>query len=176
MANNNWKASDYRKRKAERQELIEPEWVTNPETNESFYLRRVGAMALLVAGQMPASLTAEAVKAWEQEGVEGAEANAQVKQPTDEGQRDTKLIARVVSQACVIPKLVDGATAEDELDPAELDDKDLLFIFRWATGQVGSVPMKGGETMNVADLKSVRKKPRRSAGAGDDGSKLQQVS
>lgn len=168
-----WNASNYRRRKAERLAQSTPEWVTNPETGEKFCLRRVGAMAPMVAGFIPHDLTAEAVQAWEGK-VEVGELTEQ-KQTVDQGQRDLQLIGRVVGQACVVPKLVNGATGENEneLDPAELDDKDLMFIFRWATGQAG-VPMKGGEVMSRNDLSNFRKRPGRRIRTGDNSGEVRQ--
>lgn len=173
-----WNASNYRRRKAERLALAKPEWIVNPETGEKFCLRKVGAVASMVAGHMPSALTAEAVKGWEQSGVEGVSADVQLtEQQAKEAQRSLQFIARVVGQACVIPKLVNGPTeVEDELDVSELDDKDLMFIFRWATGQIGSVGLKGGESMNMEDLKSLVKKPSRRIRTGDNSQNLRAAS
>lgn len=173
-----WNASNYRRRKAERLALAKPEWVVNPETGEKFCLRKVGAVASMVAGHMPSALTAEAVKGWEQSGVEGVSTDVQLTdKQAKEAQRSLQFIARVVGQACVIPKLVNGPTeVEDELDVSELDDKDLMFIFRWATGQVGSVGLKAGESMNMEDLKSLSKKPGRRIRTGDNSQNLRAAS
>lgn len=171
---NGFNASEYRKRKAQRLEQSAPEWRTNPETGESFLLRKVGAMAAMIAGHMPAALTADAVQAWEEEGVEGATSEPKPnREDASEAERDMRLMARVVAQACVSPKLVSPATKDDELDPADLDDSDVLFIFRYATGQVSGVSMQGGQVMPLANLKSVRTKPRKRKGAGGNGAELQ---
>lgn len=158
----NWSASNYRANKAKRFEAVTPEWVTNPETGAEFLLRRTGAMSAMIANYMPnvAHMTDGVVAKWKEQGVE-VDSKSQLAVVTPEkiaeGERDLKLMARIVQAACVVPKLVVGATAEDELDPAELDDSDVLFIFKYATGQYGS--LKGAEIASVDDLAQFRKQP-----------------
>jgi len=166
-----WNGPKYLQRKAARLLKVTPEWVTNPETGEEFYLRRVGAMASMLAGYMPHELTNKAIAAWKEQGVEvpGSETPAVV--VPEDGQRQLELMAKVVAQACVIPKLVVGATGENEIDPADLDDNDVLFIFRYATGVVNAkgVPLVGGQVIPTANLESFRKKPGRRARTGTNG-------
>lgn len=167
-----WNTSNYRQRKSERLARLKPEWVKNPETGEEFELRRIGGMAYTIAGYMPHTLTAEAIQGWKAEGVEvsGGDGDLNSKAMED-GKRNLELMAKVVQDACVTPKLVPGATGDDELDPADLDDSDLLFIFRYATGQVGSdgVPLRGGDAIRLAEVKSLRKTPGRRARTGTSG-------
>jgi hypothetical protein len=171
----NWSASNYRQRIAKRLALQKPEWVTNPETGATFLLRRVGAMAAMIANHMPTvpAFADQVAKNWKDAGVDVGEALPGIPVVTPEkiaeGERDLKLMARVVGQACVIPKLVSGGSAEDELDPAEMDDSDVLFIFRWATGQVGNV--KGGEIATMDDLSRFRKRPARGPRTRNDAKK-----
>lgn len=176
MTNKQWSASNYRANKAKRFESVTPEWVTNPETGAEFLLRRTGAMSAMIANYMPnvAHMADGVVAKWKEAGVEisgspelhdGYLYNGETAkrlalvtpEKIAEGERDLKLMARIVQAACVIPKLVVGATAEDELDPSELDDSDVLFIFKYATGQYGS--LKGAEIATVDDLAQFRKQP-----------------
>ena len=53
----NWNTSNYHQRKAQRLAKAPAQWVQNPDTQEWFYLRPVGAMASLIAGMLPAALT-----------------------------------------------------------------------------------------------------------------------
>lgn len=175
MSDKKWSASNYRANKAKRMESLPANWVTNPETGAEFLLRKVGAMAPMIAGMMPSALTAKAVEAWKEAKVEGLDSPA-VQPQVEEVQRDLQLMARVVQEACVIPKLVHNPQKEDELDPAELDDKDLMFIFRYATGQIGEVKLKGGKVMDVTDLESFRKRPGVRQRTRSDKQKLSQVS
>ena len=191
----NWNTSNYHQRKAQRLAKAPAQWVQNPDTQEWFYLRPVGAMASLIAGMLPAALTGYAAGQWKESGMD-VDSNSATEPDTikviEEGQRDLKMMANVISRACVIPLLVPSggheanydpeflnlvktALAEkyDDFDPKEftpesimieaelLDDSDVLFIFRWASGQIGKVNLNGGGAMNVADLKSVRKKLNR---------------
>lgn len=194
-----WNASNYRSRKAKRLAAVPPRWVQNPETEEWFFLRKVGAMAPMLAGMMPSALTAYALGQWRDGGLEGVSQGSHSTPPIEETQRDMKLIASVVGKACVIPILVHGQperanydptfleqvmnalTDRDPdfnreefipesvtLDPEELDDADLLFIFKYASNQVGDVELKGGEVISTANFQVVPKKPGRRSRSGDD--------
>jgi hypothetical protein len=150
----NWNASNYNQRKAARLALVKPEWVKNPETGEEFYLRRVGGlMSSLLSGYMPAGLTAKAVEAWKEQGVEGIgiENAAQLAatltpEQRAAGERETATLAKIIQQACVIPLLSndvpeevqfsqewkDAAIAglrekDKDFDIANFDPKELVF-------------------------------------------------
>lgn len=173
-----WNKAGYRQRKAARQDKIEPEWITNPETGESFFVRRVSPMAYAIAGVMANDLVNDAVEAWKEQGVEAtgedkAKTQAEQEAANRAGQRNVALMARVLQDALVIPKLVVGGTGENELDPSEVDGSDLLYFFKWATGQAGMIGMRGGEAMNVDDLARFRKKPGRRTRVGTDSAELQ---
>lgn len=118
----NWNASNYLERKARRVALVKPEWVTNPETGEEFYLRKVGGlMSSVLAGYMPAGLTKTAVEAWREKGVAGLEpgnlaelAQTLTPEQREAGERETRTLARIVQQACVIPYLSNDLPGEIE--------------------------------------------------------------
>lgn len=62
-----------------------------------------------------------------------------------------------VAYSMVSPKLVEGGTGDDELDPGELDPSDYNFIFAYACGQADqqTTPTKDGEVAvdAVADFR-----------------------
>lgn len=208
MSETNWNASNYQKRKAQRQAKVPPRWYTNPETGEHFFLRRVGAFASVISGMMPSALTGYAVGQWKEAGLDVGdnESSSTAETSVVESQRDMKMMARVLAQSCVIPLLIPreghkgnfdsewhdlvcNALAEkypdfDQkeftpesimLEAEELDDSDLLFIFRCATGQVGDVELKGGKVMSMNDLEAFRKKPGRRSRAGNNKSPIRET-
>src|SRR5574338_1136176 len=123
-----WSAADYLKRKAKRLEKVPPKWHMNPETGERFLIRRVGAIAYAVVGALPDIFSEDAINSWAEQGVElpvdaenenhDEEREDDLSKKLRESRRNIELMARVVQQACVIPKLVKGATKQGELDPA----------------------------------------------------------
>jgi hypothetical protein len=64
-----------------------------------------------------------------------------------------------VLYAVVEPKLVPGTSADDELDPADIDPEDFEFLMGWIMRNCPGVPvsMKGGEVA-VDDLTRFRQK------------------
>lgn len=206
MSQTNWNASNYQQRRAQRLSKVPPRWYTNPETGEHFFLRKVGAFASVISGMMPSSLTGYAVGQWKESGLEmGDKSSVDTEKILAEGQRDVKMMAKVIAQSCVIPLLVpkDGHPASFDpewidlvcnalaekypdfnreeftpesimLDAEDLDDSDVLYIFKCATGQVGGVELKGGKVIAMDDLETFRKKPGRRSRTGADKQKLQQ--
>jgi hypothetical protein len=172
----NWSASDYLKRKAKRQEKVEPQWFTNPDTGEKFLIRPRGAMAFVVAGQMQHVLTDDAVNGWQKNGLEISKAEddehedkseaEDLKKLIEQGERQASIMARVIHESCVIPRIVLKARNPTELDITDLEESDMFFIFRVATGQQGNLPvaLKGGESTTVASIKSVSSKSRKRSG------------
>lgn len=171
-----WNASDYLKRKAKRQEKVEPQWFANPDTGEKFFIRPRGAMAFVVAGQMQHVLTDDAVNGWQKNGLEIGKPDDEededqseaenLKKLIQQGERQARIMARVIHESCVIPRIVLDPKKSDELSINDVDESDLFFIFRVATGQqVNSlVALKGGESMKLQDLKSVSAKSRKRSG------------
>lgn len=214
----NWNASNYRDRKSQRLATIKPEWVTNADTGETFYLRNSRAlMSSVLAGYMPSGLTNAAVEAWQEKGVAGLDkipgsedvaaivAKLTPKQIED-GNRNMERLSQIIQRSCVIPLLsneqpetivfdpewqaaaIAGLTEQDKefdaatfdpkslvLDPRDLDDKDSTFLFKWASGLVGTVSMEGGGAMKRDDLARFRKKPGRRVRAGHVGKDVRQT-
>lgn len=167
-----WSASKYRANRQKRQESTKPEWATNPETGESFFLRRVDLFAEVLEGYLPSNLTADAVMAWRETGVGGDSPLPEISK--EDGEKNLARMARIIQESCVLPKIVLEPKGDDEIALKELDGKDAIFISRWATGQIGNVEV-GGKVMDMTKLKSVPKKPGLRARAGNDGAQLQQV-
>ncbi len=105
----NWNTSNYHQRKAQRLANTPPAWVQNPATKEWFYLRVVGPMmATLLSGVMPASLTGYAIGQWKHAGMDVGDEQGEVSTAklADEGGRDVKMMAKILSRSCVIPILI----------------------------------------------------------------------
>lgn len=68
-------------------------------------------------------------------------------------------LREAITYAVVEPRLVAGTTAEDELDPADLDPEDFQFLCTWITANCPGVPVatKGGE-IAIDDLTKFRQK------------------
>src|SRR5207244_10062474 len=113
---------EYLRKKAERDQSRPVQWVANPETGAEFKLRRVGAVGYAISGALPHNLTNEAVTAWKAAGLEVGEDGAATVDPEklQAAQRNIDLIATVVHDACVDPKI------PDELSPLEMNDSDIL--------------------------------------------------
>src|ERR1041385_5690800 len=109
----NWNASNYQQRKAERLAKLKPQWFTNPDTGEKFYLRPVRAvMSSFLAGSLPSALTNEALKAWKDKGVsglDGTSAEEIVRQMSpdevEDSLRKTRRLSLITKGACVVPLL-----------------------------------------------------------------------
>ena len=165
-------ASAYRQKKKEFVESRPAEPVTLP-SGAVFLLRRADRLAYVVVGSLPRNLTTVAVEAMKKDGLmkepgkfaPGVEEHLAAAKLT-EGEVDDSLqmMARTVLEACVSPRLVVGATGEDELDPSELTDDDFRYIFRWAIGQEGEpkAQTEDGE-VPVSSLEKFRKRPARLA-------------
>jgi len=211
----NWNASNYLQRKAqrtaERLAQVKPRWVTNPETGEEFYLRKVdGLMSSVLAGYMPTGLTKTAVEAWQEQGVKGMEpvdlmemAEKLTPEQREAGQEETKTLATIVQKACVIPFLSNDPAGEIEFtdewkamaieglkekdvkfdsarfdpkslvfNPQQLDDKDAVFLFRWARGFDLGISLKGGNVTGIQDVSRFRKGLNRSVRVKQDSGKV----
>lgn len=66
---------------------------------------------------------------------------------SEEQQSIADFMFDAVAYSMVSPKLVEGGTGDDELDPDELDPNDYNFIFAYACGQADqqTTPTKDGE-------------------------------
>jgi hypothetical protein len=108
---NTWSTSNYRSRKAIRQASRPAEWVTNPETQESFLIRPTGAIGFTLAGYLPHSLKQDAGEAWKEQGIEAESDDNGTQTAIDSTQlkqlnRANELVARLIYDACVIPTMV----------------------------------------------------------------------
>lgn len=111
----NWSASNYLTRKAQRRALARPEWFTNPDTQEQFYLRPMDSlMSNVLSGYLPGGLTKIAVEAWQKQGVEGLSdtdsitasiASTMTPEQLAESDREMQSTSLAIQQSCVIPFL-----------------------------------------------------------------------
>ncbi|HEY6244543.1 MAG TPA: hypothetical protein VIX17_11375 [Pyrinomonadaceae bacterium] len=173
----NWTASNYRQRRADRLRQTKPEWVTNSETGERFYLRQVRAvLSSVLAGALPSSLTAEAVKAWQEQGVDGPDKIAETvaakmsPEQLQDGAREIQRLSQIIQQSCVIPFLSnepaskiqftdewkqDAIAGLKELDPSfdpvKFDPTDVVLDPRELDGADSSFLFKWAAGM-VADV------------------------
>lgn len=60
-------------------------------------------------------------------------------------------------------------------DPQELDEKDTVFLIKWAKGIAGGLSVKGGN-VNMEDVERFRKKPGRSPRTGNNSKNIRQAS
>ena len=143
------RAAAYRKSQGE--EVLLP-------SGNQVLLRRPPLQVWLSNGRLPQAITAAAIEAV-QNGAEREEAHAQVvarvvSATPEEQQATLKFMVDVVSYAFVSPKLVIGATGDDELDPSELEEGDFDFVFKWATRSVPEMPV--GKEATVETVKAFR--------------------
>lgn len=127
---NNWSTSNYRQRKAARLSERPAQWVTNPETQERFFIRPIGAAALALAGYLPSALKAEALEGWKQHGVEvegGEETTGVSPQRSAEVDRSNRTSAKLIYEACLIPTLVAVGEDPDAVLERALKNCELAF-------------------------------------------------
>lgn len=141
------KANEYRKRKQSSEATAELEL----PSGSTFTVRRPPLQVWMVAGKIPQSFLAQMLKGGR------AEAGADI---GDEEALAAMLFLRdALVYAVVEPKLVIGATGDDELDPSELDAEDFEFLTHWIMSGCPGVPVsaKGGE-VSMDDLSRFRQK------------------
>lgn len=136
----NWNASNYLQRKAQRRALTKPEWFKNPDTGEEFYLRPTDSlMSNVLSGYLPGGLTATAVAAWTEQGVEGMTdpdalttsiASSLTPEQLAEGDREMQSTSLAIQQSCVLPFL-------SRLSPDEVE-----FSDEWKTDAIRGLKEK----------------------------------
>lgn len=148
------RAAEYRKRIEKTAEVEVPSGAT-------FTLRRPPLQAWINAGRVPQAFVKFAV---------GVMVNPERLQDVSEEEFvvGMKFISDAIRYACVSPRLVDGGTGDDELDPTELDPVDYEFLTKWVMAGSPGVPVatKGGET-SIEALNRFRQK-RPGGGFADD--------
>ena len=80
-----------------------------------------------------------------------------------------KFMVDVVLYAFVEPRLVEGGTGDNELDPGELAPGDFNFVFKWATrGNQAQVAGKNGLTVGAVETFRESGRDKATADAGRD--------
>lgn len=124
-----------------------------------FVVRRPSPAVSFKAGRLPSNLTAVANQARSKKGESLQELGMKVlgKMSDEQMTAFVAYAAELVADVSVSPRIVVGATGEDELDPSDLSGDDFAFIFAWAAagGQTLPVQTKGGEVA-VKDLETFR--------------------
>lgn len=190
-----WDRSSYLKRKRARREALPAQWFTS-EQGDKYLVRKVGLLAPSVAARITGELTDEALRAWQDNGLEiptngnnseEAEA-ADLKELIKIADRATNTMARVISNACLIPQFIPSDSIPETkpawadvvakaldldvetfnwrsviVDPTELEEHEVKFLYKCALGLAPESPveLKGGESTTVASLKSVSSKSRK---------------
>lgn len=144
------RAAAYRKTQGE--EVLLP-------SGNQVLLRRPPLQVWLSNGRLPQTITAAAIESV-QSGTEREQAQAEVmtriaNSTPAEQQATLKFMVDVVTYAFVSPKLVIGATSDDELDPSELEEADFNFVFAWATRSLPEQPV-GNEGATVESVETFR--------------------
>ncbi len=145
------------------------QYITNPETGNTFYARRPTLEKVIEIGELPAALVAQIVTKPEDEEGEAAE-------PSDEEKKRAVLtfehIRRaVVTAALLNPRVVKAPEADDECSYADILPSDRLYIHSWVKGTApGATVATEGGAVAVKDLTGFPAGGRRGerAGAGDD--------
>lgn len=162
------RASAYRQNQAEE--------VTLP-SEAVVLLRRPPLQLWLKQGRFPQALLNAAISTLQtKEDREKAEAEAVAKlMAEDDGFNRFELLkfmVDVVHYAFVEPRLVEGGTGDDEMDPAELDPLDFNYAFQWATRTLPEQMVGKDLTVGAVDTFRQGGRDQSTADAGGDVPKL----
>jgi len=160
------KASDYRKRRRAAQE---PTAEVALPSGAVFVCRRPPLEVWIAAGKIPQSFLRQYL---------GKEAGEGQQEISGEDTVSAVLFLReAIMYAVVEPRLVVGATNDDELDPSDLSPDDFEFLTQWVmTGSPGvPVKTKGGEVALDSLSRFRQKRPGgRPFSLEPDGGEIQQ--
>lgn len=126
-------------------------------------LRRVDLQAWVLTGRLPQSLLEEGMKAWrELKIIKGDVPDAEqlMAGMSDKDVLGSMIVMReVVREAAADPRIGDGP---GEVLPINVDPRDFMFIFQWATGAGldGLRTFRGRQERGTASNSPVRKKQR----------------
>ncbi|HEX7334237.1 MAG TPA: hypothetical protein VF290_22215 [Pyrinomonadaceae bacterium] len=129
----NWTASNYRRNKAARRDQLPAQWMTNPETGVSFFIRPVNPAAMALAGYLPGILKNTAVEAWKKHGIEPESDSesvidsAEEQAVAEETARNNRVNARLIYEACLIPTLIAIGEDPESVKERALKNCELAF-------------------------------------------------
>jgi hypothetical protein len=133
-------ASEYRALVRAKRDTQPSEIVTMP-SGMKWELRRPNLEAYMITGHYPQSLVNAGIKALKARGIapDDPEATATVTKALGEDKISDALIfmRELVREACVNPRIVIGASGDDEIDPSEIDIEDFNFIVSWCMDYKG---------------------------------------
>lgn len=136
-------------------------------------LRRVDLQAWVLTGRLPQSLLEEGMKAWRELGITAGkvpDAEKLMAGMSDKDVLGSMIVMReVVREAAADPRIGDGP---GEVLPINVDPRDFMFIFQWATGGAGldglrtfRTRQKRGTTSN-SPVRKKQRHPRKQAVSG----------
>ena len=151
------KASEYRKKKAEKQESRPaPKMELTLPSGAVFVVQRPPIEVWIAAGKVPQSLLKMAMG-------DGSSSSPIVEALSgDEVLASVEFTRDAILHAVVEPRLVVEATINsDELDPCEIDPDDFLFLQQWIMSGCPGLPIqtKGGEVSGEALPRFSQKRP-----------------
>jgi|SRR5215213_2012693 len=118
-------------------------------------VKRPGPEVYLKFGQMPQALVSLLVKTKNPDQLEHATVMASFAQLSDEEFKQYMLFARdIVAASVVRPKIVVGATGEDEIDPSDIPPGDFWHLVSWAALAARGIPVqttKGDTTVEAVE-------------------------
>lgn len=125
----NWSTSNYRQRKAARRATAPAQWFTNPETDEKFLIRPMGAMVSLLAHSLPSALKQEAVEGWQKHGIAApeGESSTTLQRSAQEADQINQQSAKLIYDACVIPTLTAIGEEVDSIQRRALANCEIAF-------------------------------------------------
>jgi hypothetical protein len=123
----------YRAHAQKRQAQRPAELVTLKKSGSVFLLRRPDITGMISTGRLPQTLVAEGLAAWKARGIVPADDNPP--QLDEQAVLDSLIFMReIVRDACASPRLVELATADDEISAADMLPEDFVEIYQWAMG------------------------------------------
>lgn len=148
-------AREYRAH-AQAQKAEQPTEIVTLKSGSVFELRRPDIQGYVVTGRLPQTLLTEAMAAWKKSGVAPQTLASQL---GEQEVVDSLIFMReIVHDACVNPKFVEVATADDEIGAADMLPADFSEIFEWAMGYKG--------VAGLDNLKTFRNRSERRAAGG----------
>lgn len=138
--------------------------VTNPETGNTFLLRRPSIPQLVAVNVLPENYVGKALA---NEKTEGESGDGEA--PDDGFTTDAEILSgdairrAYVLASCLKPRIVKNPTADDECEYEDLLPSDRIFIHNWAAG-FQKVEAEGGE-LDGESLHTFSGSERTAAGA-----------
>jgi hypothetical protein len=138
-------------------------YVTNPETGNTYLMRKPLMSDLIKANVLPENFVAQTLVNLGRE----AQGNAEL---TDRDLLESEGVQRaLVTASMMLPKIVETAIEEDEIEYKDIPASDRNYLFRWCTGKLPAreVETEGGEPVTISQLETF---PAEQSGGEPQGS------